>query len=141
MSLCTGGKEFSGPAGPCSGRRKWIKSGAFRPDLRLKQDRDLNHLFIAGHGRSTPAEYEHLKADGRSYRFDVYWHGDEVILAHYDSPEQSPLGGTLLTVNGRPATGLLLQLSRYLPAEGQAGNRFELERPVVLQQMLWSETR
>jgi len=88
-----------------------------------------------------PGWDEHLKTDGRFYPLDTYWHGEAVILADYYGPESLPLGGTVLSINGQPAAQLLLRLSCYFPAEGQEGNRFELERPTILQQVLWSEFR
>jgi C-terminal processing protease CtpA/Prc len=92
------------------------------------------HTYVA-----LPGWAEHLKIDGRFYPIDIYWHGEEVILAHYYGPQPLPLGGTIVSINGWPATELLLQLSLYFSAEGQEGNRFELERPALLQQTLWSE--
>lgn len=92
------------------------------------------HTYVA-----LPGWSEHLRTDGRFHPFDVRWHGQDVILAHAYGSSSPPLGGTVLTFNGRPATELLLQLSCYFSAEGLESNRFELERPAVLQQVLWSE--
>jgi hypothetical protein len=86
-----------------------------------------------------PGWTEHLQTDGRFHPFDVYWHGDEVILAHYYGEQSLPLGGTILSINARSATALLLDLSGYFPAEGEETNRFELERPGLLHETLWSE--
>ena len=95
---------------------------------------ESGHTYVA-----LPQWDEHLKTDGRFYPLEILWHGEEVILAPYYGRESLPLGGTVLSINGQPATELLLRLSRYLSAEGQEGNRYELERPAVLQQVLWSE--
>jgi DNA-directed RNA polymerase specialized sigma24 family protein len=92
------------------------------------------HTYVA-----MPGWTDHLNSDGRFYPFDIHWHGDEVILAHYYGEESLPLGGIIRTINGQPATDVLLELSHYFSAEDQEGNRFELERPTLLQQGLWSK--
>jgi hypothetical protein len=92
------------------------------------------HTYVA-----PPGWAEHLKSNGRFYPLDIHWHGEEVILAHYYGPGPLPLGGTIVSINDRPAAKLLLQFSSCFPAEGQEGNPFELERPTVLQQALWAE--
>lgn len=54
LLVLQGGRDYQVPAGELE---KWRQGLAGRPGVTLREFPVLNHLFVAGMGRSTPAEY------------------------------------------------------------------------------------
>jgi hypothetical protein len=74
---------------------------------------------------------------GAVYPIAIRLAGDKVILADVLSPPPMPIGGQILTIDGQGAMDFLMPLARCMPDEGRDAAPALLQRPQMLQLLLW----
>ncbi len=87
-----------------------------------------------------PREFDrHLEGGGSVFPLLLYWDGQHAILSRNYGPEELPIGGTVLQVNGEDARKVIARFARYLPSEGRNANAWMIAREDWLWCWLWLE--
>ena len=85
-------------------------------------------------------EYErYSKAGGKVFPLGLSWDESKVTLNKNYSTAALPLGGEVLTINGRTTSELFARFEHWFPAENRHTNPWLIEHPVSLRRLLFFE--
>jgi len=80
-----------------------------------------------------------LTGNDKVFPIGLRWDGQDVIVEDSYAGNVLPLGGKVLTINGKDARDVIHKLARYFPDEYKERNLREIERPEFLWVWLWLE--
>jgi hypothetical protein len=82
---------------------------------------------------------QYAKNGGKVFPLELAWDETKVLLFKNYSSVYLPAGGTVLSINGSPARGLIANFSRLVAAENKNANPWFIENPVFLRSLLRHE--
>jgi len=92
------------------------------------------HTYIAPFGYR-----QYVKSGGRVFPLQLQWDEREAVLVKNHSSIPLPIGGVILTINGRNAEQLFTTFSTWIAAENKTRNPWLLGNPVFLRSRLLLE--
>ena len=82
---------------------------------------------------------QYSKKGGKTFPLELRWDGSKATLAKNYSSAFVPIGGEVLTINGRKASKMFMRFSHWIAAEHQRTNPWLIEYPVFLRPLLLLE--
>jgi len=79
---------------------------------------------------------QYAKNGGKVFPLELGWDETRAILYKNYSSVYLPVGGTVLSINGCPARGLIDSFSRLVAAENKNANPWLIENPIFLRSLL-----
>ena len=82
---------------------------------------------------------QYSKKGGNTFPLELRWSGSKVTLTKNYSSAFVPIGGEILTINGRKVSKMFMRFSHWIAAEHQRTNPWLIEHPVFLRSLLLLE--
>lgn len=79
---------------------------------------------------------QYAKNGGKVFPLELGWDKNKVLLYKNYSSIYLPVGGTVLSINGSPAHGLIANFSRLVAAENKNSNPWFIDNPIFLRSLL-----
>lgn len=93
----------------------------------------------SGHLRLWPPRGDFRTISRNVYAIELRWDGQNAILKENYGPENLPLGGKLLEINGQDANSIIYKFARYKADECKNADPWIIERADFLRFYLWLE--
>lgn len=85
-------------------------------------------------------EYKkYARNDGKVFPLELHWDGSKVVLYKNFSTVPLPVGGTVLSINGKASNELFDSYAKCIASENKGTNPWYIENPIFLRSLLWLE--